>query len=65
MFPALPTGMQSTSGGSSSWSQTSKAPVARLADVVSGYFTFAVLGIALVTLATWLFFAPIPTRKPA
>ncbi len=31
--------------------QGSKAPVARLADVVSGYFTVAVLGIALVTFA--------------
>ncbi len=39
--------------------QGSKAPVARLADVVSGYFTFAVLAIALVTFAAWLFFAPV------
>ena len=38
--------------------QGSKAPVARLADVVSGYFTFAVLAIALVTFTAWLFFAP-------
>ena len=38
--------------------QGSKAPVARLADVVSGYFTVAVLAIALVTFAVWLFFAP-------
>ena len=39
--------------------QGSKAPVARLADVVSGYFTVAVLAIALVTFAAWLFFAPV------
>ena len=37
--------------------QGSKAPVARLADVVSGWFTVAVLVAALVTFATWLFFA--------
>jgi Cu+-exporting ATPase len=41
--------------------QGSKAPVARLADVVSGYFTLAVLAIALVTFAVWLFFAPLGT----
>lgn len=41
--------------------QGSKAPVARLADVVSGYFTVAVLAIALVTFGAWLFFAPIGT----
>ncbi len=39
--------------------QGSKAPVARLADVVSGYFTVAVLGIAVVTFVVWLFFAPV------
>jgi Cu+-exporting ATPase len=38
--------------------QGSKAPVARMADVVSGYFTMAVLAIALVTFGVWLFFAP-------
>ena len=31
-----------------------KAPVARLADTISGYFVPAVIGIALVTLAAWL-----------
>jgi Cu+-exporting ATPase len=41
--------------------QGSKAPVARLADIVSGYFTVAVLLIALVTFAAWLFFAPAGT----
>jgi Cu+-exporting ATPase len=39
--------------------QGSKAPVARLADTVSGYFTVAVLAIALVTFVIWLFFAPV------
>jgi Cu+-exporting ATPase len=34
--------------------QGSRAPVARLADVVSGYFTVAVLAIATVTLLVWL-----------
>lgn len=34
--------------------QTTKAPIARLADKVSGIFVPAVLGIALVTLTVWL-----------
>jgi len=38
--------------------QGSRAPVARLADIVSGYFTMTVLAIALVTLAVWLCFGP-------
>ncbi len=38
--------------------QGSRAPVARLADIVSGYFTLGVLAAALVTFAAWLFFAP-------
>jgi Cu+-exporting ATPase len=41
--------------------QGSRAPVARLADVVSGYFTFGVLAAALLTFAAWLFFAPFAT----
>ncbi|HLK49989.1 MAG TPA: heavy metal translocating P-type ATPase [Bryobacteraceae bacterium] len=41
--------------------QGSHAPVARLADVVSGWFTLAVLLIALLTFAVWLFFAPFAT----
>ena len=32
----------------------SKAPIARLADIISGYFVPAVIGIALVTLLAWL-----------
>src|SRR6185312_2864833 len=34
--------------------QASKAPVARLADIVSARFTVAVLAIAVVTFAVWL-----------
>lgn len=41
--------------------QGSRAPVARLADVVSGYFTVGVLGVAAVTFAAWLLFAPFAT----
>jgi Cu+-exporting ATPase len=41
--------------------QGSRAPVARLADVVSGYFTGGVLLAALVTFAVWLFLAPFAT----
>ena len=41
--------------------QGARAPVARLADVVSGYFTLGVLVAALVTFATWLFLAPFAT----
>jgi Cu+-exporting ATPase len=41
--------------------QGSRAPVARLADVVSGYFTLGVLIVALVTFAGWLFVAPFST----
>jgi Cu+-exporting ATPase len=40
--------------------QGSRAPVARLADVVSGYFTLGVLIAAGITLAGWLFLAPFP-----
>jgi P-type Cu+ transporter len=39
--------------------QGSRAPVARLADVVSGYFTVAVLIVATVTFLVWLAFAPL------
>jgi P-type Cu+ transporter len=41
--------------------QGSRAPVARLADVVSGYFTGGVLMAALLTFFVWLFFAPFAT----
>jgi Cu+-exporting ATPase len=36
--------------------QGSKAPVSRMADIVSGRFTIAVLAIALVTFGVWLWF---------
>ena len=39
--------------------QGSKAPVARMADIVSGYFTGGVLVVALVTFAVWMAFAPV------
>jgi Cu+-exporting ATPase len=38
--------------------QGSRAPVTRLADVVSGYFTAGVLLAALLTFAAWLLVAP-------
>lgn len=42
--------------------QGSKAPIARLADVVSGIFTPVVLAIAIGTFATWFVLAPTETR---
>lgn len=39
--------------------QGSRAPVARLADVVSGYFTVAVLIFGSATFVAWLFIAPV------
>jgi len=42
--------------------QGNKAPIARLADTISGYFTPVVLGIALVTFVVWYFVAPADTR---
>ncbi len=38
--------------------QGSKAPIARLADVISGYFTPIVILIAAVTFAAWYWLAP-------
>ena len=40
--------------------QGSKAPIARLADIVSGVFVPVVLGIALLTLGVWLAIDPSP-----
>ncbi|HEX2924186.1 MAG TPA: copper-translocating P-type ATPase, partial [Chloroflexota bacterium] len=40
--------------------QGSKAPIQRLADVISGYFVPAVIGIALLTFGAWLLFGPTP-----
>jgi Cu+-exporting ATPase len=42
--------------------QGSKAPIARLADVISGIFTPIVLGIAVVTFLVWYIFGPAETR---
>ncbi len=41
--------------------QGSRAPVARLADIVSAYFTAGVLAIAALTFIGWLFLAPVST----
>ncbi|MBI4877754.1 MAG: cadmium-translocating P-type ATPase [Acidobacteria bacterium] len=38
--------------------QGSRAPIARFADVVAGYFTPAVILVALATLAAWLVWGP-------
>ncbi|MHB0870888.1 MAG: heavy metal translocating P-type ATPase [Chloroflexota bacterium] len=40
--------------------QGSKAPIQRLADVISGYFVPAVIVTALVTFVVWLLFGPTP-----
>ncbi|MCY3018986.1 MAG: heavy metal translocating P-type ATPase [Planctomycetota bacterium] len=40
--------------------QASKAPIARLADVVCAYFVPAVIAIAIAALAWWLLFGPEP-----
>jgi len=42
--------------------QGSRAPVARLADTVSGYFTPAVIIIALIAFAVWFYASPAETR---
>ncbi|MFH1912019.1 MAG: copper-translocating P-type ATPase, partial [Pseudomonadota bacterium] len=40
--------------------QRSRAPIQKLADVVSGYFVPAVIAIALVAFVIWYFFGPDP-----
>jgi Cu+-exporting ATPase len=42
--------------------QGSKAPIARLADVISGYFTPVVIVMAIITFVIWFFAAPAETR---
>lgn len=38
--------------------QSSKAPIARLADKVSGYFVYAVIAIAVIAFAIWYILSP-------
>jgi Cu+-exporting ATPase len=45
--------------------QRSRAPIQRLADVVSGYFVPAVIAIALVTFAIWALAGPEPRMAHA
>jgi Cu+-exporting ATPase len=40
--------------------QGSRAPIQRLADIVTGYFVPAVLGLASLTFLVWFFFGPAP-----
>ncbi|MBI2038623.1 MAG: heavy metal translocating P-type ATPase, partial [Candidatus Nealsonbacteria bacterium] len=40
--------------------QASKAPIQRLADIISGYFVPSVIGIAILTFIVWLIFGPSP-----
>ncbi|MBI2844161.1 MAG: copper-translocating P-type ATPase [Armatimonadetes bacterium] len=40
--------------------QGSKAPIQRLADIISGYFVPVVIGIAALTFVVWLIFGPEP-----
>jgi Cu+-exporting ATPase len=40
--------------------QGSKAPIQRLADIISAYFVPAVIGIAIATFIIWLIFGPSP-----
>ena len=42
--------------------QSAKAPIARLADTISGIFTPVVLGIAVLTFLAWYVFGPTETR---
>jgi Cu+-exporting ATPase len=40
--------------------QGSKAPIQKLADVISAYFVPAVIGVAIITFIIWLFVGPAP-----
>jgi Cu+-exporting ATPase len=45
--------------------QGSKPPIARLADVIAGYFVPVVIGIATLTLVVWLLLGPSPALNYA
>ena len=45
--------------------QASRAPIQRLADVISGYFVPAVIAIAIVTFAVWFTTGPAPALTMA
>ncbi len=38
--------------------QNSKAPIERIADKISGIFVYVVLGLAVITFASWMIFGP-------
>jgi Cu+-exporting ATPase len=40
--------------------QGSKPPIARLADIIAGYFVPTVIGIAIITFGIWYFLGPAP-----
>lgn len=40
--------------------QASKPPIARMVDVIAGYFVPAVIVIAIITFLVWFFFGPAP-----
>lgn len=45
--------------------QRSRAPIQRMADMVSGYFVPAVLGVAVITFVAWAVWGPAPSLSYA